>query len=113
MQCPKCNKIINRADNIKYHKCKQTADLSVMKDSPTVPNEAALSSIYAPPTNDKSFDKLPAKKRKYFKSDQHKLLENKELTESDPEVKDFMQKYRGSIWSFTKKGKVQNIYNIF
>ena len=40
-------------------------------------------------------------------------LENEELTESDPEVKNFMQKYWGSIRSFTKKGKVQNIYNIF
>ena len=35
------------------------------------------------------------------------------MTESDPEVKDFMQKYWGSIRSFTKKGKVQNIFNIF
>ena len=117
VQCPKCNKIINRADNIKYHKCKQIAVLSVMKDSPSVSNEAALSSIDAFPTNDKSFDEPPAKKRKYFKCtvkpDQHKVLENEELTESDPEVKDFMQKYWESIRSFTKKGKVQNIYNIF
>ena len=64
-----------------------------------------------------SIDKPPIKKRKYFKcsvkSDQHKDLENEELTESDPEVKDFMQKYWGSIRSFTKKVKVQNIYNIF
>ena len=113
VQCPKCSKIINRADNIKYHQCKQTADLSVMKESPTGSNEAAPSSIDAPPTNNKSFDEPPAKKRKYFKSDQHKLLENEELTESDPEVKDFMQKYWGSIRSFTKKGKIQNIFNIF
>ena len=28
--------ILNRADNIKYHKCKQTAVLSVTKDSPIV-----------------------------------------------------------------------------
>ena len=114
VQYPKCNKIISRADNIKYHKCKQTAVLSVIKDSPTVTNEAATSSIDAPPTNDKSFDEPPAKKRKYFKcsvkSDQHKDLENEELTESDPEVKNFMQKYWESIRSFTRKGKVQNIY---
>ena len=113
VQCPKCNRILNRADNIKYHKCKQTTVFSVMKDFPTVSNEAASSSINAPPTNNKSFDELPAKKRKYFKPDQHKLLENEQLTESDPEVKDFMQKYWGSIRSFTKKGKVQNISNIF
>ena len=113
VQCPKHNKIINRADNIKYHKCKQTADLSVMNESPTVSNEAAPSSVDATPTNKKSFDEPPAKKRKYFKPDQHKLLENEELTESDPEMKDFMQKYWGSIRSFTKKGKVQNIFNIF
>ena len=72
-----------------------------MKDSPTVSNEAAPSSIDAPPTNHKSFDQLPAKKRKCFKcsvkSDQHKNLENEELTEYDPEVKDFMQKYYESI----------------
>ena len=57
------------------------------------------------------------KRKKYFKcpakSDQHKDLENEELTESDPEVKNFMQKYWGRIRSFTKEGKVQNIYNIF
>ena len=47
------------------------------------------------------------------KSDLHKDLENEELTESDPEIKDFMQKYWRSIRSFTKKGKVQNIFNIF
>ena len=97
VQCSKCNKILNRADNIKYHKCKQTAVLSAMKDSTTVSNEAASSSIDAPPTNDKSFDEPPAKKIKYFKcfmkSDQHKNLENEELTESDPEVKDIMKKY--------------------
>ena len=48
-----------------------------------------------------------------MKPDQQKLLENEELAESDPEVKDFMQKYWGGIRSFTKKGKVQNIFNIF
>ena len=88
-----------------------------MKDSPTVSNEAAISSFDAPPTNDKSFDKPPAKKRKYFKcsvkSDQHKVLEYEELTEFNLEVKDLMQKYWGNIRSFTKKGKIQNIYNIF
>ena len=109
VQCPKCNKILNRADNIKYHKCKQTAVLSVMKD---VSNEAALSSIDAPPTNNKFFDESPAKKRKYFKPDQHKVLENEELTESDPEVKEFMQKYWGSIRSFMKKEKYK-IYTTF
>ena len=86
VQCPKCNKKLNRADNIKYHKCKQTEDLSLMKNSLSVSNEAASSSIDAPPENDESFDKPPAKK-KYFKyhvkSDQHKDLENEELTESD------------------------------
>ena len=88
-----------------------------MKDSPTVSNKAATSSIDAPPANDKSFDESSAKKRKYFKCsvkpDQHKNLENEELTESDPEVKDFKQKYWESIQSFTKKGKVQNMYNVF
>ena len=87
-----------------------------MKDFPTVFNEAATSSIDAPPTNNKSFDEPPAKKIKYFKcslkSDQHEYFENEELTESDPKVKNFMQKYWGSIRSFTKKGKVQNMYNI-
>ena len=48
-----------------------------------------------------------------MKSDQHKDLENEGLTESDPEVKDFMQKYWRSIRSFAKNGKVQNMYNIF
>ena len=87
------------------------------KDSPIVLNEAATSSIDTPPTNDKYFDEPPAKKRKYFKcsmkSDQHKDLESEELTESDPEEKDFMQKYWESIRSLTKKGKVQNICNVF
>ena len=45
-----------------------------------------------------------------MKSDQHKDLENEKLAESDLKVKDFTQKYWGS---FTKKGKVQNMYNIF
>ena len=67
VQCPKCNKILNGADNIKYHKCKQTAVLSVMKDSPSVSNEAALSSIDALPTNNKSFDEPPAKKENISK----------------------------------------------
>ena len=65
-----------------------------------------------PPTNDKSFDEPPIKKR-CFKPDQHKVFESEELTESDPEVKEFMQKYWGSIQSFTKEGKIQNIFNIF
>ena len=88
-----------------------------MKDSLSVANEATSSSIDATPTNDESFDGPPPKKRNYFKcsakSDLHKDLENEELTESDPEIKDFMQKYWRSIRSFTKKGKVQNICNIF
>ena len=114
VQCVKCNKKLNRADNIKYHKCKQIEGLSVMKDSLSASNEATSSPLDTPPANDESFDEPPAKKRKYFKcsikSDQHKDLENEELTESDP---DFMHKYWRRIRSFTKKGKVQNIYNIF
>ena len=55
------------------------------------------SRLDAPPTNDRSFDEPPAKKRKYFKcsvkSDQHKDLKNEELTKCDPKVKNFMQKY--------------------
>ena len=66
-----------------------------MKDSPTVLNEAATSSIDAPRTNDKSFDEQPPKKRKYFKCsvkpNQHKVLENEEITEFDPEVKDYAE----------------------
>ena len=117
IQCPKCNKKLNREDNIKYHKCKQIEVLPVMKDCLSVSNEAASSSINAPPASDEPFDKPPAKKRKYFKcsakSDLHKDLENEKLIESDPEIKDFMQKYWRSIQSFAKKRKVQNINNIF
>ena len=66
----------NKTKN-KNHKCKQIEGLSVTKDSPTVSNKVAISSINALPANNKSFDKPPAKKRKYFKcsvkSDQHKI----------------------------------------
>ena len=48
VQCPKCNKKLNRADIIKYHKCKQIEILSVRKDSLSVSNEAAFSSVDAP-----------------------------------------------------------------
>ena len=78
-----------------------------MKDSLSVSNEAASCAIDALPENDNSFNEPPAKKRKYFKhsakSGQHRDLENEELTESDPEEKNFTQKYRSSIRSFTKK----------
>ena len=43
VKCPKCNKKLNRANDIKYHKSKQIKGLSVMKDSLSVLNEAALS----------------------------------------------------------------------
>ena len=59
VQCPKCNKNFNRADNITHHKCKQIEGLSVMKDSLSVSNEAASSTIDTPPTNDESFDGPP------------------------------------------------------
>ena len=126
---PRCNarnvkKTFERADNRKRHKCKLYQETRYSPDS----NEASLNDVTNEKTTDKalvnmfpdeafSIDEPPVKKRKYFKcsvkSDQHKDLENEELTESDPEVKDFMQEYWGSIRSFTKKGKVQNIYNIF
>ena len=104
---------------MKKHKCKQDQETGRLPDSNEYPlNDVTTEKMFpgktprldAPPTNDKSFDEPSAKKRKYFKCsvkpDQHKVLENKELTESDSEVKDFMQKYWESIWSFMKKGKV-------
>ena len=126
MQCSKCKKTFARADNLRRHKCKLAQETGRLPDlneacskdvitEKMFPGKAAR--LDATPTNDKSFDEPPTKKRKYFncsvKPDQHKDLENEELTESDSEVKDFMQKYWGSIRSFTKKGKVQTIYNIF
>ena len=33
--------------------------------------------------------------------------------ESDPEIRAFMQKYCSNIQTFTKRGKVQNIFNFF
>ena len=126
VQCSKCKKTFARADNLKRHKCKLSEETECSPDSNEAPlNDVTTEKMFpsktprfdAPPTNDKSFDEPPAKKRKYFKCsvkpDQHKVLENEELTESDPEVKDFMQKYWGSIRSFSKKRKVQNIYSIF
>ena len=120
MQCSKCKKTFARGDNLKRHKCKLVQETGCLPDS----NEAPLKDVTTKQLSEKtlvnmfpgdvsSIDEPPAKKRKYFKPDQHKLLENEELTESDPEVKDLMQKYWGSIRSFTKKGKIQNIYNIF
>ena len=125
VQCLKCKKTFTRAYNLKRHKCKLDQETGCSPDSnkPPLknnvttekPTEKTLVNMF--PGKASSIDKPPIKKRKYFKcsvkSDQHKDLENEELTESDPEVKDFMQKYWGSIQSFTKKGKVQNIYNIF
>ena len=122
VQCSKCKKTFARADNLKRHKCKLSEETERSPDSNEDPlNDATTEKTFpgktpgpdAPPTNDKSLDEPTAKKRRCFKPDQHKLLENEELTESDPEVKDFMQKYWGSIRSFTKKGKVQNTFNIF
>ena len=88
-----------------------------MKDYLSNSNKAVSSLIDTPPANDESFDKPLAKKRKYFKCSaklaQHKDLENEELTESDTKIEDFMQKYWRSIRNFMKKGRVQNMYNIF
>ena len=47
---------------MKSHKCKQIEDLSVMKDSLFVPNEAGFFSIDAPPANNESFDEPPAER---------------------------------------------------
>ena len=117
VQCSKCKKTFARGDNLKRHKCKLVQETGCLPDS----NEAPLKDVKTEQLSEKtlvnmfpgdvsSIDEPPAKKRKYFKPDQHKLLENEELTESDPEVKDFMQKYWGSIRSFMKKGQIQNIY---
>ena len=66
---PETQQKLNRVDNIKYHKlkCKQTEGLCVIKNSLSVSNEAAFSSIDASPANDESFDEPPAEKREYFK----------------------------------------------
>ena len=123
LQCSKCKKTFTRSDNMKRHKYKLDQETGCSPDSNEAPlNDATTKKMFpsktprrldASPTNDKSFDEPPAKKN-YFKCsvkpDQYKDLQNKELTESDPEVKDFMQKYWESIRSFTKKRKVQNIY---
>ena len=90
VQCPKCNKKLNREDNIKYYKLKQNEVLPMMKDCLSVSNKDSSSSIDMLLANHESFDKTPAKRRKYLKcsakSDLHKDLENKELTKSDPEI---------------------------
>ena len=122
VQYSKCKKTFARGDNLKRHKCKLAEEVERSPDSnEDHSNDMTTKKMFpgktprpdATLTNDKSFDEPSIKKRKYFKPDQHKLLENEELTESDPEVKDFIQKYWGSIRSFTKKGKIQNIFNIF
>ena len=124
VQCSKCKKTFTRAYNLKRHKCKLAQETGCLPDS----NEAPLKEVTTKQISEKALvnmslgdassnDEPPIKKGKYVKCsvkpDQHKLLENEELTKSDSEVKGFMQKYWGSIRSFTKKGKVQNIFNIF
>ena len=119
VQCSKCKKTFARADNLKKQKCKLAQETRCLPDSNETPlkdvtteqlSEKTLVNMF--PGDASSIDEPPIKKRKYFKCsvkpDQHKDLKNEDLTKSYPEVKDFMQKYWGSIRSFTKKEKVQN-----
>ena len=139
VQCSKCKKKYARADNLKRHKCKLDQETGFISDS----KEAASDDVTTEQPTDKTLvnvypgitprlDEPPFKKRCLKESsanctpderpkslntnNPYKDIEedrNEQAMESDPEIRAFMQKYWTSIRTFTKKGKVQNIFNFF
>ena len=47
------------------------------------------------------------------KKSKHDILENKEMDETDADIKEFTRKYWSSIRTFSKKNKVQNIFDFY
>ena len=51
----------------------------------------------------------PAAKKK----SKHEIMQEEEIEESDPNLKEFIKKYWSSIRSFTRNNKVQSIFNFY
>ena len=141
VQCSECKKTFTRAYNLKKHKCKLDQETGCICDSNKAsrddmtaeqPTEKTLVNMFFGEAS--SINKPPIKKRCLKESsanrapdERHKSLnikcsnlyevikegENQQSMESDPKIRAFMQKYWTSSRTFTKRGKVQNIFNFF
>ena len=47
------------------------------------------------------------------KKSKHDIVEDEQMDETDADIKKFMKKYWSSIRTFSKKNKIQNIFNFY
>ena len=47
------------------------------------------------------------------KKSKHDIVEDEQMDKTDDDIKEFMKKYWSSIRTFSKKNKVQNIFNFY
>ena len=139
VQFSKCKKTFTRSDNLKRHKCKLDQETKYSPDS----NEAPSNDVTIEQPTDKILvntfageacfvDKPPVKKGCLKESSTNRVpderqkslninnpyKDNKEdkieqAMESVSEIRTLMQKFWTSIKTFTKRRKVQNIFNFF
>ena len=120
--CRQCSKNFETVKELKEHSCTNLLDkdaVSTNKQVSSLEEGSKTASCSFEASSRKN--SLKIKRRSHSeaatcptaKKSKHDIVENEQMNETDADMKKFTKKYWSSIRTFSKKNKVQNIFNFY
>ena len=119
--CRKCYKNFETTKELKEHNCNNLSSKEAASANKPVSSleEGSKASCSSEVSNKKK--SLKIKRRSNIeaatcpaaKKSKHDIVEDEQMDETDNDIKEFMKKYWSSIRTFSRKNKVQNIFNFY
>ena len=120
--CRQCSKNFESAKELKEHNCTNLSGKeTVSANQPVFSLEEGSKTVSC---SSEAFSKKTSLKIKRHsnieaatcpaaKKSKHDIVEDEQMDETDDDIKEFMKKYWSSIHTFSRKNKVQNIFNFY
>ena len=120
--CRLCSKNFENIKDLKDHNCTNLsgkAAVSTNKPVSSLEEDFKTTSCSSEASNKKKSLKIKrhsnieAATCPAAKKSKHDIVEDEQMDETDNDIKEFMKKYWSSIRTFSRKNKVQNIFNFY
>ena len=119
--CRQCSKNFENIKELKEHSCTNLSDKEAVSANKPVSSfeEGSKTSCSLEASNKK--ESLKIKRHSNIeaatcpaaKKSKHDIVEDEQMDEIDDDIKEFMKKYWSCIRTFSRKNKVQNIFNFY
>ena len=120
--CRQCSKNFENIKELKQHNCTNLSGKEAASTNKTVSSleEGSRTTSCSSEASSKKkslkikrHSNIEAATYPAAKKSKHDIVEDEQMDETDDDIKEFTKKYWSSIRSFSRKNKVQNIFNFY